>query len=284
VRLACAARWWWVVQGHLSEGRRFFDAAFEHTVDGPKELRARALVHGFLFPFRQGDTRLAKALVEESLDLYRELGNEEEVARAIAELGGIAIAEGDLDNGAARYEEAVPLFREQGHPSRVAAALGNLGTVAHMRQDYSTAVGYYGEAIELSKETGDLDGAAVNFHNLARSELALGRAGEGLEALRESLAIARRIGYREVIAYCLGGLAELAMIEAEPERAATMLAASDHLFAEIGAIPSPDEAQAQERVAGYVVDALGAEQVAELRAAGAAATLDELLEDVASRT
>ena len=188
VRLACAARWWWVVQGHLSEGRRFFDAAFEHTVDGPKELRARALVHGFIFPFRQGDTRLAKALVQESLDLYRELGNEEEVARAIAELGGIAIAEEDLDTAAARYEEAVPLFREQGHPSRVAASLGNLGTIAHMRQDYATAVGYYGEAIELSKETGDTDGAAVNFHNLARSELALGRAGEGLDALRESLA------------------------------------------------------------------------------------------------
>jgi tetratricopeptide (TPR) repeat protein len=283
VRLACAARWWWVVQGHLSEGRSFFDAVFEHTVDAPKELRARALVHGFIFPFRQGDTQLAKALVQESLDLYRELGNEEEVARAIAELGGIAIAEGDLDTAAARYEEAAPLFREQGHPSRLAAALGNLGTIAHMRHDYATAVGYYEEAIELATETGDVDGAAVNFHNLARSELARGRAGEGLEALRESLAIARRIGYREVIAYCLGGLAELAMIEADPERAATMLGASDHLFAEIGAIPSPDEAQVQERVAAYVVDALGADRVAELRAAGAAAALDELLEDVASR-
>ncbi|MFL5941702.1 MAG: BTAD domain-containing putative transcriptional regulator [Gaiellaceae bacterium] len=283
VRLACAARWWWVVQGHLSEGRSFFDAAFEHTADGPKDLRARALVHGFLFPFRQGDTRLAQALVQESLDLYRELGNEEEVARAIAELGGIAIAEGDLDDAAARYEAAVPLFREQGHPARVAAAVGNLGTIAHMRQDYATAIGYYHEAIELSQQTGDIDGAAVNLHNLARSELALGRAGDGLDALRESLAIARRIGYREVIAYCLGGLAELAMIEADPERAATMLGASNHLFAEIGAIPSPDEAQAQERVAAYVVDALDVERAAELQAVGAALDLEELLEDVASR-
>jgi len=63
-----------------------------------------------------------------------------------------------------------------------------------------------------------------------------------------------------------------------------MLGASDHLFAEIGAIPSPDEAEVQERVAAHIVDTLGAERVAELRAAGAATTLDELLEDVASRT
>jgi hypothetical protein len=52
--------------------------------------------------------------------------------------------------------------------------------------------------------------------------------------------------------------------------------------AEIGAIPSPDEAQVQERVAAYIVDELGEERAAERRAVGAAATLDELLEDVAS--
>ena len=73
------------------------------------------------------------------------------------------------------------------------------------------------------------------------------------------------------------------MIEDDPGRAATLLGASDHLFSEIGAVPSPDEAQVQERVAAYVLDALGAERVAELRADGAASTLDELLEDVASR-
>jgi predicted short-subunit dehydrogenase-like oxidoreductase (DUF2520 family) len=72
------------------------------------------------------------------------------------------------------------------------------------------------------------------------------------------------------------------MIEEEPTRAATLLGASLHLFSEIGAIPSPDEAQVQELVEAYVLDALGAEQVAELRAAGASSTLDDLLEDVAS--
>jgi predicted ATPase/DNA-binding SARP family transcriptional activator len=44
VRLAIVARWWWVVQGHLSEGRRFFDEVFEHTIGGSKLLRANALV------------------------------------------------------------------------------------------------------------------------------------------------------------------------------------------------------------------------------------------------
>jgi predicted ATPase/DNA-binding SARP family transcriptional activator len=284
VRLATAARWWWVVQGHLGEGRRFFDGVFERTVGGPRELRAQALVQGVIFPFRQGDLGLVKDLLQESLDLYQELGDEEGIARSTAELGGVAIAEGDLDRAAELYEAVVPLFRKQGHVGRMAASLGNLGTIAHMQGDYATAVGYHGEAVELAKSSGDIDGAAVNLHNLARSELARGRAGPGLEALRESLAIARQLGYREVIAYGLGGLAELAMIEADPERTATMLGASEQLFREIGAVPSPDDTETRERIAAYAVEQLGAERVAELLEEGAALDIEELLEGVASRT
>jgi tetratricopeptide (TPR) repeat protein len=282
VRLAVAARWYWVVQGNLSEGRRFFESVLEHTAGAPKELRARALVHAAIFPFRLGDNRLAEGLLQESLDLYRQLGDEEGIARATAELGGIAIAEGDLDRATALYEESLPLLRKLGNLARVAVALGNLGTIAHMRAEYETAVDYYDESIEASRSAGDSDGVGVNLHNLARSELALGRVEPGVAALRESLGIARNLGYRELIAYLLGGFAEVAMIEDEPARAATLLGASDQLFSEIGAIPSPDEAEVQERVAAYVLDALGAERVAELRAAGAASTLDDLLEDVAS--
>ena len=284
VRLATAARWWWVVQGHLSEGLRFFDGVFERTVGGPKELRAQALVQGAIFPFRRGDLGRTGDLLQESLDLYGELGDEEGIARATAELGGVAIAEGNLERAAELYTAVVPLFRKQGHVGRMAASLGNLGTIAHMQGDYATAVVYHGEAVELSKGPGDIDGAAVNLHNLARSELALGRAGPGLEALRESLAIAQQLGYREVIAYCLGGLAEVAMIENDAERAATMLGASEQLFREIGAVQSPDDAETGERIAAYAVEQLGAERVAELQAEGAALDVEELLEGIASRT
>ena len=284
VRLAVATRWYWALKGHLGEARRFFDGIAVRSVDAPKEVRALALVHGAVFPFRQGDNTVAAEWLQESLDLYRELGDEEGIARATAELGGVAIAQQDLDRAAALYEEAVPLFRSQGQTSRLAASLGNLGTIAQMRGDSTTAVGYYTEAIDASRSAGDEDGTAVNLHNLGRSELVLGRLEEGLESLRESLTIGRRLGYREVIAYCLGGFAEVAMLEEDAARAATLLGASEQLFTEIGAIPSPDEAEVQQRVREYIVQALGPERTEELRAEGAALPLDELLDDVASWT
>jgi len=282
VRLAAAARWFWVIRGFLSEGRRFFDGIFARTVGAPKPLRALALVHGATFPYRQGETGLAKELWQEALDLYLELGDPEGTARATAELGAIAVAESDFDRGAAMYEACAEMFREQGKPSRLASALGNLGAIANMRGDRETAVGYLTEAIALAREIGDDDGLAVNLHNIARSELALGRTERGRAALAESVALARRLGYREVLAYCLGGLAELALLEEEAEQAATMLGASEHLFHEIGAALDPEEAECQERVAAFARERLGPARVEELRGAGAASDLDELLEDVAS--
>jgi predicted ATPase len=283
VRLAVAARWYWVLKGHLSDGRRVFDAVLDHSADAPAAVRARALVHAAIFPFRQGDIGVASAWLQESLDLYRELDDEEGIARATAELGGLAIHQLELDRAVALYEECLPLLRKQGNPSRLAVALGNLGTIAHMRGDAADAVDYYEQAIDASRSAGDEDGVAVNLHNLARSELALARSDRALEALCESLAIARRLGYREVIAYCLGGFAELAMLDDDAPRAAVLLGASENLFSEIGAIRSPDEDEAQRRVSAYIVDALGADRAGELRAEGAALTLDQLLEGVASR-
>jgi predicted ATPase/DNA-binding SARP family transcriptional activator len=286
VRLAAAARWYWVLQGHLGEGRRVFEGIVQRTENAPTELRAHALVMGEIFPMRQGDMQTARGWLEESLDLYRELGDVDGLSRATAELGSLEIAELDLDRAAALYEECLALFRDDTNAlrkSRLATVLGNLGTIAHMRGDPETAVSHYEEAIGVLRETGDEDAVAVNLHNLGRSQIALGRVDDGLHALQESLEIARRLGYREVIAYCIGGFAELEMLEGDAARAARLLGSSEQLFSEIGRVPDPDEAEAQARVADFVVVTLGPERAAELRAEGAAESLDELLQDVTSR-
>ncbi|MDX6370765.1 MAG: hypothetical protein QOG93_2267 [Gaiellaceae bacterium] len=281
LRLALAARWFWVVRGYLSEGRRTFDRLILRTTDAEKPTRARVVMNGATFPFRQGDLDLAQELWEEALQLSRELEDNEDVGRAIAELGSVALAKGDLDRAVVLYEESVPLFREQGHKSRLSVALSNLGAIASTRNDPKTAVGYLLPAVELSRETSDVDSLGIALHNLARSYLALGEIADGREALLESLEIARKIGYRELTAYCLGGLAELAMLAADPEEAARMLGASQRLFTEVGAAIDPEETEAQRKVLAWTVETLGPDAVDELRAAGADRALAELLQSEA---
>jgi predicted ATPase/DNA-binding SARP family transcriptional activator len=277
VRLTVALRWFWLVRGYLSEGRRFFDDVVARTEGAPKELRAAAVVNAGTFPFRQGDLDVAEKLFAEALDLYRALGDGAEIGRAIAELGAVAIARGDLDRASQLYEESLPIFRAQENDIRLAVALSNLGAIANMRKDAEAAIRYFDDAIALARSTGDEDGLGISLHNISRSYLQLERMDEGRDALFESLSIALRLGYRELTAYCIGWLAQVAMLEAAPELAARLLGAAEHLFADVGAAVDPDELDTQKSVREWAVEELGVEEVDALRAAGADTPLDELL-------
>jgi tetratricopeptide (TPR) repeat protein len=276
IRLLVAMRWFWVVRGHLLEGRRFFDDAITRIAGADISLRATALAHGATFPFRQGENALAKERWEEALVLFRELDDPDGIGRCIGELGAVAIAEGDLDRAAALYESALPLYREQVTKGRLGVALSNLGAIANLRRQPEVAAGYFEEALHLQRLEQADDGVAISLHNLARSLITLKRLDEARATLEESATIARRIGYREVMAYCFGGMAELAMADDDPERAARALGAAENLFSEIGSAMDPDEDETQRRVLSYVVERLGPERVDELRAPGARMSVDEL--------
>jgi hypothetical protein len=70
------------------------------------------------------------------------------------------------------------------------------------------------------------------------------------------------------------------MLGDDPEQAATMLGASEQLFAEVGAAIDPDETETQRKVLTWAVETIGAEAVDELRAAGAELPIDEPLASV----
>jgi len=80
-----------------------------------------------------------------------------------------------------------------------------------------------------------------------------------------------------VIAYCLSGLSELALVKRESERAAELLGASEDLFRELGVAVEGGEAKTQERILEELHETLGEDRTTELRAKGASTPVDELL-------
>jgi tetratricopeptide (TPR) repeat protein len=276
VRLLSAVWNFFAVRGQLSEGRNLFEGAIERSADAAPEIRALARGNGAVFPYRMGDTEHAKKLWEEALGLFRELGDLDEIGKCIGSLGNVAISEGDLERAVDLYEEAAVLSRQAGNNLRLGVILANLGMLAAMRKDYETSAQYATEASTIQRGIGDKDGLAVTLHNLGRARLTLGQADDARAALAESLRLALRLGYREVIAYCLGGMAELALLVHEGERAAELLGAAENLFGEIGVAVDPEESETQERLRRQLYDSLGPERTDELRASGAARPADEL--------
>jgi tetratricopeptide (TPR) repeat protein len=209
-----------------------------------------------VFPYRQGDFDVARAYWEEALGLFRELGDEGEIGRCLAELASVAVGVGDLDGAARQYQDSVEVFKRLGYDLRVAMALSNLGAIASMRGDDERAAEYFEEAIAAQRDL-DRDGLGISLHNLARSLIKLGRIDEARATLDESLGIARELGYRELLGYCLGGAAELAAGAGERERAVRLLGASQAVFASIGVPIQGDEAVSQASLTAELRTSLG---------------------------
>ena len=93
LRLATALFWFWQTHDYQTEGRSYLERALSNssgTTTAPR-LRARALdAAGGIAGF-QGDYGAAKALLEEGLALYRQLGDKEGIASALTDLGMIAV-------------------------------------------------------------------------------------------------------------------------------------------------------------------------------------------------
>ena len=142
----------------------------------------------------RADLSQARSLLEESLAGAAELEDAWCIARAANILGDLARGQGDYDGAAALFDEALPLFRRLGQSLHVPLVLHNLGQVAALRGDARGGTAYVAEGLELLKDLGD-------------------RRGQG---------------------FCLAGLATMAALLRQPERAARLFGAADGLHAAAG--------------------------------------------------
>jgi tetratricopeptide (TPR) repeat protein len=273
IRIATALSRYWLLRGDLTEARREFEGLIERSKDAGPALRARVYVHAGLFPYRQGDVERSKEQWTIALELFRELGDEVEEGRCLAELGSVAVYEGEFDRAEQLYQESVDHFRTHGQMVRLCIALSNLGALASMRGDYEAAARFQAEVLLPQREIGDRDGLAVSLHNFGRTEVKRGNRDHARELLGESLELGIELGYKEVIAYCLQGAAELA----EPEHAAILCGASLAILDEIGVPLGGDEETDYEKTFARLVEALGEARVEELLAEGRSAPRDEIV-------
>ena len=102
-------------------------------------FRAKALNGAGTLARRQGDYASARSLHEESLAIYRRLGDKAGVSNTLGSLGLVAHRQGDYAAARALYEESLAIERELGNKKGISAALGNLGNVAHEQRDYASA-------------------------------------------------------------------------------------------------------------------------------------------------
>ena len=230
----CNALWLlWYVRGFLAEGRNEFQAALASGLGGPV-LRAEALRAAAVLAWAQGDLDRAEADVEESIPLYRALGDDAGLAGSLITAGLIAQDRGELALAKERHEESRRLAEAAGHRRREGAALANLGDVALLDGDIAGAWDLYRRSEAVCATAGDDRGRAIALMSFGILSL---RAERDVPAarrwFRESLEVFARIGHTERVVSSLTGLAA-ATAPTDAELAARMLGAAAGLRAAMG--------------------------------------------------
>jgi predicted ATPase/DNA-binding SARP family transcriptional activator/DNA-binding CsgD family transcriptional regulator len=249
LRLAGALWRFWDVHGHLSEGRRWLDELLASKGHAPAPVRAKALRCAGLLALNQSDYERARTLLEESLALYRELGDQKGVAWVLNNIGNVALDQGDYDRAVSLYKESLAYYRELGDKDGISRTLNNLAIVAAYQEDYDQSLSLFEESLVVHRELGYKDGIAQLLTNLGELTLRQGNYERAVGYYQEGLAMHWELGYKNGIAYCMEGLAAVTAALGHPIQAARLWGAAQKLRETIGtSLSSADFADYERRV------------------------------------
>lgn len=198
--------------GHLIEGQLRFNRLLALPESGAnKKLRARGLFSAAAFAATRSLLEEAIGLQDESLELYRELGDLRGQAVTLNAIG-IAGSTNAFDFGRARraFTEALELWKQLEDDVGYARTLSNLAWVCKAEGDHE-------EARAMYREAGEIFGAADNGVDAAwavnhEADLAVesGDLDEAVELYQQALERFESLGYRWGTATTLGDLAAVA--------------------------------------------------------------------------
>src|SRR5882724_7328001 len=234
LRLGTALFRFWEIREYLAEGRERLGRLLQLAgAAAPTKARTRALFAAGVLAGEQGDYASADALISESADIARQLGDKTGVAVSLNALAVFARDRGDVAIAHALFEESLALWRELGDLKAVARALSNLANVVKLQGDYDRARSLYAECLSIFRGLGDRTGVAwsLNYQgDVARDQ------GDSIAARKlydQGLAIFRELGDRWGIAGTLADLGSLAREQENYPSAYSLYRESIKIFQEL---------------------------------------------------
>jgi predicted ATPase/DNA-binding XRE family transcriptional regulator len=278
LRLATALWTFWYIRGYVSEGRAHLTALLA-LAEAPtlRAVRAAALVGAAQLARTQGDYAGARVALEESLVLYRALGDARGTAHALLWTGFVARVQAEY--GAARQwlHEGLALAREIGETAVMAATLHHLGLIAADLHEDAAAQALLEESLALYRRLGLARNIALVVLSLGEVARGQGDDATARELLHESLATMVAAGEQLELPWALDTVAHLAVDEGQGERAVRLAGAAGQLRETMGTLDWPVMQRQREQWLAAAHTMLGNATFAAAWTAGQALTQEQAI-------
>jgi predicted ATPase/DNA-binding XRE family transcriptional regulator len=228
LRLAGALGDYWWQRGHFTEGRSWLEALLagvegEHAEQVANSVRATALFAAGQLAIEQGDLAVAATHLEQSLDLYRRLGDTLGIARVLNGLGTARREQGQIQQATTLYDESLALYQAMGATRGIAVAQLNRGVDAYQEGDFEEARARHEDSLRLFQQAEDATGSALALSNLAFVSSEQGDAERAAGLAKQALALAREMGDQRVTVLALLAVGQAAREQGDPLRARQVL-------------------------------------------------------------
>ena len=215
-------------RGYSAEAREWMNKFLE-TESSASPLRALLLQKTGWLTRASGDFKKADVLLKRALEMALEIGDKNRASWALMDLGRSARDQGDHEQAISFISQALAFAKESGEKRTIGVSLYNLAESYDLAGDLDTSKALWEEGLSLLRAEGDKTHIAWGLEGLAgASYLARDLAGAlkfHLESLRFKVEVMDKLG----IAFSFEGLAQVAAAEEEPERAAVLWGAANHL-------------------------------------------------------
>ena len=243
LRLAGALGIMWFVRGYLSEGRRWLELALERGNLASPAARAKAHLWAGDLASWQNDLERAQDALGEALRLYRELCDREGIAWALYRLArtigigqpvhGPTSRATPEEEGDRLLHESLAIHQDMGNAFGIMMAHGNLGAMALFRGDSERARAHLEEAFARGPES-----YLAGTWNYLLGYLAVTLGDDDVRQAQPhyttALVLGRDLRIPRDCAQGLQGLAHVAAVDRQFERAVRLYSAEDALRERIG--------------------------------------------------
>jgi predicted ATPase len=233
LRMAGKLGWFWHAHSHLTEGRLRLTEALSGRSERDED-RARALSAAGALAGYHGALAAGRPMLDEAIDIWRELGRERDLAQSLFDLGWGSFFVGDDATARRCMEESLAISRRLEEPALVNRSQLGLLQILVSLGDLDTVPTLGAEARELSRALGDPWAEHFAYHVMADCALIQGDHTMAAAHYARSLDAAARSGDKIETCYELQGIAMASAGLGRPERALRIAGAADAQLRSLG--------------------------------------------------
>ncbi|CAG0927451.1 hypothetical protein TFLX_00468 [Thermoflexales bacterium] len=177
------------------------------SLDGPNRAVAQSNLAKLLVD--EGRLAEALQVYEEVYRTFIALDAKSQIAAVLSQIGIIYKQQGDLSRAIEKQQSSLEIQREISNEEGQAIGLHRLSMLYRMKEDYDEALAYSKQAVAIDRKRGDMAGLATDLHEQGIIYVLTNRKQDALECFNESLNIKRQIGNESGVASSLGELGNL---------------------------------------------------------------------------